>query len=93
MTLHLRTDCPKTLGMTDLASFRAIIELWGNSREAMAAELPGTTATQISKWWQRDSIPPEYWSEVLATGKAKEAGVTADLLTTLAAREPAEARA
>ena len=79
--------------MTDLASFRDVIELWGNSREAMASELPGTTATQISKWWQRDSIPPEYWAELLVTGRAVAAGVTAELLTRLAAREVAEVRA
>lgn len=79
--------------MADLASFRAIIELWGNSRGDMAAELPGTTATQVSKWWQRDSIPPEYWSELLKTSHAIDAGVTAEVLTGLAAREPAEVRA
>jgi hypothetical protein len=59
----------------------------------MAAELPGTTATQISKWWQRDSIPAEWWAAVLATGPANDNGVTAELLTRLAARESAEARA
>lgn len=78
--------------MADLTSFRKIIELWGNSREAMAAELPGTTATQVSKWWQRDSVPPEYWSELLGTQRAIDAGVTAEKLTSLAARETAEAR-
>lgn len=91
--MQLRTDCPKNGRMTDLASFRDIIELWGNSREAMAAELPGTTATQVSKWWQRDNIPPEYWAEVLKTERAIGAGVTAEILTRLAAREVAEARA
>jgi hypothetical protein len=82
--------------MADITSFRTIIELWGKSREAMAAELPGTTATQISKWYQRDSIPPEYWAEVLGAERAIAAGVTADLLTALAARqlsEPEAARA
>lgn len=89
--------------MTDLApeaprptSFRAIIELWGTSmgsRIALAAELPGATPTQVSKWFQRNSIPAEYWSAVLATERARVAGVTADLLTELAAREVEEARA
>lgn len=82
--------------MTDLTSFRAIIELWGTShgsRIAMAADLPGATATQITKWWQRDNIPAEWWSVVLGTAPAIEAGLTAEKLTALAAREPAEARA
>ena len=78
--------------MTDLTSFRAIIELWGTShgsRIAMAADVPGASATQVSKWWQRDSIPAEYWAGLLATSRAREAGVSADLLTELAAREAA----
>lgn len=85
--------------MTDLASFRSIIELWGESRLALAAEfpdvpgLPKVTSTQVSKWFQRDSIPAEYWSVILATDTAVLNGVTAEMLTALAAREPAEARA
>ena len=91
MALQLRTDCPKTSRMADLTSFRAIIELWGDSREALASELPGATATQVSKWWQRESIPAEWWSAVLSTDRARDAGVTAELLTALAAREEARA--
>lgn len=72
-------------------SFRSIIELWP-SRDAMAADI-GAKAPAISKWWQRDSIPAEWWSAVLGTPKAADSGVTADLLTALAAREVAEARA
>lgn len=77
--------------MTDLASFRSIIELWP-SREAMAVDL-GVGAAAVSKWWQRDSIPAEYWSGLLATDRARDAAVSADLLTSLAAREVLEARA
>jgi hypothetical protein len=77
--------------MTDLATFKSIIELWP-SREAMAADI-GTGASTVSKWWQRDSVPAEWWSAVLATEKATANLVTAELLTTLAAREPVEARA
>lgn len=92
MALPLRTNCPKCGVMTDLTSFRSIIELWGTSRDALAAELPGATATQVSKWWQRDSIPAEWWSALLGTERAIAAGVTSDILTALAARETAEAR-
>lgn len=93
--MHLRTNCPKELRMSDLTSFRAIIELWGTSmgsRMALAAELPGASATQVSKWWQRDNIPAEYWASLLITERAAAAGVTAEILTGLAAREVAEAR-
>lgn len=58
----------------------------------MAADL-GTTAFVVSKWWQRRSIPAEWWSAVLSTDKARDSGISADLLTGLAAREPIEARA
>ena len=79
--------------MADLTSFRTIIELWGADRIALASELPGATATQVSKWWQRDNVPAEWWSALLGTEKAITAGVTADLLARLAAREVAEVRA
>ena len=45
-----------------------------------------------TKWWQRDNIPPEWWSAVIATPAAKGCGVNADLMVKLAARETAEAR-
>jgi hypothetical protein len=96
MALRFRTNCPKDGAMTDLTSFRAIIELWGTSmgsRIALASELPGATATQVSKWWQRDNIPAEYWAALLETERAAAGGVTAEILTRLAAREAAEARA
>lgn len=87
MALQLRTDCPIGDGMANLNSFRTIIELWP-SREGMAADLPGTTATQVSKWWQRDSVPAEWWSAILATEVAGAAGLNAEALTALAARQP-----
>lgn len=77
------------------ASFQAIIELWGTShgsRIAMAADLPGSSPTQVSKWFQRDFIPADWWSAILATEKAVANGVTAEILTRLAARESVEAR-
>lgn len=81
---------------TGPSSFRAIIELWP-SREAMASDLreidPEASAASVSKWWQRDNIPSDWWFAVLRTGKAAAAGVSSDVLTRLAAREPAEARA
>ena len=77
--------------MTEFASFRSIIELWP-SRETMAADI-GAKAAAVSKWWQRDSVPAEWWSAVLATEIAAGAGLDAAALTALAAREQVEARA
>lgn len=92
MSLRLRTDGPKMDGMSDLpSSFRAVIELWP-SREAMATDI-GAGASTVSKWWQRDSVPAEWWSSVLSTDRAQTAELTAETLTALAARESIEARA
>lgn len=72
-------------------SFRSIIELWP-SREAMAGAI-GAGASAVSKWWQRDSIPAEWWAAVLGAEPVKTAGISADDLARLAARESTEARA
>lgn len=81
-------------GMTQFTSFCAIIELWP-SREALAADVNAgpNGANRVSKWFQRDFIPADWWVAVLGTQRAIEAGVTAEILTALAAREPAEVRA
>ena len=68
MALRLRTDCPISWVMSEIGSFRAIIELWP-SREAMSADV-GAPATAVTKWGQRNSIPAEWWSAVLATDRA-----------------------
>jgi hypothetical protein len=73
------------------ASFRDVIDLWP-SREAMAADLAVGSSSVVSKWWQRDSIPAEWWAAVLATEKARESGLTAEVLTVLASRESPERR-
>jgi hypothetical protein len=89
--------------MTEITSFREVVELWGakdahGARIAMASEV-GASAGVVAKWWQRDFIPPEYWPAVTSTDKARETGVTAELLARLAASrklasaETAEARA
>ena len=72
--------------MAQLTSFRTIIELW-DTREAMAAEV-GARPQAVSKWWQRDSLPADWWAAVLRTKRAKAAGIDAAKLTALAARQP-----
>jgi hypothetical protein len=49
-------------------------------------------ADTVSKWWQRDSIPSSLWSSILATDKAKSAGVSPSVFVELAARENTEIR-
>ena len=82
--------------MSQITSFRSVIELWGpkdahGARLAMASEI-GASAGMVTKWWQRDWIPAEWWSPILLTEKAQSADVSADLLTRFAARRE-EARA
>jgi hypothetical protein len=74
-----------------ISSFREVIDLW-DTREELAAEI-GRDSRLVSKWWQRRSIPADSWASICDLPKARDAGVTAELLAELAAREPAEARA
>jgi hypothetical protein len=67
-----------------ISSFRALIELW-ETREAMASDI-GAKASAVSKWWQRDSVPAEWWLPVLATDIAFRSKVKAETLIKLAAR-------
>lgn len=93
MALQFGTIGPNNSGMqTDspLTSFRSIIDLW-DSREAMASDV-GTTNWSVIKWWKRDTIPSEWWTRVLAADRAKAAGLSADLLARLAAKQVEEAR-
>jgi hypothetical protein len=70
-------------------SFRSIIELWPSpSADSMALEI-GAGIPAVRKWYQRDRIPAEWWLAVLASEPAKYAGVTAETLAALAAREAA----
>lgn len=41
----------------------------------------------------RNNIPSDWWTRVLATERAKSAGLTADLFARLASKLPEEARA
>ena len=76
--------------MASFRTFRDVIELWP-SKEALADEI-GARGAAVSKWWQRDSIPAERWSAILATSNARRAGLSSDVLTELAARDFSEAR-
>lgn len=74
--------------MSEIASFRSVIELWG-SREALAAAL-GADSRTVSKWWQRDRIPDDWWAAIVALPLAVANGVDAEILMMLAARKGAD---
>lgn len=90
MALRLRTIGPITLGMAEkITSFRELIALW-DSRDAMASDV-GAKVPTVTKWSQRDSVPAEWWSPILATDVAVRAGITAETFVALAARKSEEA--
>jgi hypothetical protein len=47
-----------------MTSFAQIIDLWGPPR-SLAGDI-GALANTVSKWRQRDFIPPEWWVRVAA---------------------------
>jgi hypothetical protein len=69
-------------------SFRELIELWP-SREGMAADI-GAKSSAVSKWWQRDSVPAEWWAPILSTDVAVKSRLRPEALIELAARTPSE---
>jgi hypothetical protein len=71
-----------------VTSFRELIGLW-DSREAMASDI-GAKVPTVTKWAQRNSVPADWWSPILATSVALEAGLKAETFVALAARKAAE---
>ncbi len=71
-------------------SFLEVIALW-SSRFEMASDISANPEA-VRKWAERDSIPADWWLTILKTETASRAGLTADDLAALAAKEPAEAR-
>jgi hypothetical protein len=83
MGLPFKTNRLKGESMPEITSFRSVIDLWG-SREALAAEL-GVESRKVSKWWQRDSVPDDWWAAIVALPVAAAAGLTPEILMKLAA--------
>ena len=67
---------------TMITSFRDVVALWG-SPDTLAAEI-GVGVAAARKWPQRNNIPAEWWVPILRTERAREAGLTAELLAELA---------
>jgi hypothetical protein len=85
MALRFKDRLSYNSGMApQINSFRELIELW-ETREAMAADI-GAKASAVSKWWQRNSVPAEWWSPILATEVAFKSKIRAETLIELAAR-------
>lgn len=74
-----------------ISSFREVVGLW-ESPDALAAEI-GVGVSAARKWPQRNNIPSEWWLAILRTERARQAGLTAEALAELAARDDAEVRA
>lgn len=94
MGLQFGTGCPNNGSM--VSNFREVVELW-DTPDVLASEI-GVGVSAARKWPQRNNIPAEWWSAVLGTAVAQEAGLTAEMFTGFAARspvaaEPEEARA
>lgn len=75
--------------MVGFSTFKDVVALWA-SPDAMAADI-GAGVAAVRKWPQRDNIPAEWWSAILETAVAREAGLTAETLAGLAARPPSRA--
>jgi hypothetical protein len=64
---------------------RDIIDLWAN-RVEFAAEV-GIKYERASAWYRRNSIHPDYWSDVVKAAQERgHADVTTDLLAQIKAR-------
>lgn len=48
-------------------SFRDVIDLW-DTRVSFAADV-GISPVRASAWWQRDSIPPDWWNRVIKAAR------------------------
>jgi len=66
-----------------MRSFQDIIGLWGTVA-AFAADLDVKERTAMS-WWQRNSIPADWFAPVVRAAQARSfKGVTADKLSVIA---------
>lgn len=73
-------------------SNRQIIELW-ETRSAFADDIKIKEGT-ASAWWQRDSIPKEFWKAIVEAAKTRKfKGVTLEVLADIAAKSlPSDAK-
>lgn len=65
-------------------SHREIIQTWG--RQQMADDL-GVPAERVRGWERKDSLPAEYWRDVLSVASERDIAISPRLLIDLAARD------
>lgn len=68
-------------------TFREIIDLW-RTRKALADEV-GAGHMIVLKWWQRDSIPVEWWAAIAKSKTARTAGIEVMTMAEIYARTKA----
>lgn len=57
-------------------TFQSLINKWPSTAEF--ARQMNTDYQQVWGWYRRDSVPPRYWSDLLAIAKDKGIKITAD---------------
>lgn len=74
-------------------SFSAIIEAWdrsgispAQSQAVMAADF-NVPKERVRGWWRENSIPSEYWQEVVDKAPTRGIAISPELLIELAARD------
>jgi DNA-binding transcriptional regulator YiaG len=67
-----------------MKSFSEIVRKWG--RENLAADLQ-VPKERVRAWERFDTIPDEYWKEMLATAPQRNIRISPNLLIDLAARD------
>ena len=92
MALIFGTNCPKDVGMSKITSFKDVIKLW-DSQEAFASEI-GINLPAVRKWWQRDSIPVDWWAAVIRSSVGRKNGLSAEKFVAfaIASREASRLR-
>jgi hypothetical protein len=74
-----------------LSTFKEVIELWGKRATFTLALDLGLPQTNVSKWWQRDWIPPEHWDDLISASKRRRLGVKLNDLSRIASKRRAAA--
>lgn len=64
-------------------SFSEIVRAWG--RDVMASDLR-VPKERVRAWERFDTIPDEYWKEILATAPKRKIKLSPEILISLAAR-------
>lgn len=70
---------------TMMSSFRDMIDEWGGPQR-MAADI-GASVWAVRKWYQRDSIPSEWWIAIEAASARHDQPIAVKYLAEISARK------